>query len=705
MDQQAWANEATTEVSGDSADSMSGITKMPEITLTANETNYSNGDLYQLKMQFSNRPNEVVKAGTKIVLSIPDQAVDYSTWDFSDQAIQKFFSTNIDYRASRVVLTANQDIYGKVAGVFLLSAKIKGTPGESYPISGTIQTTTGTVDTLFMNTPKININQVVTPPEYGLLNLFWGYNGVNPGTYIGKNPIAVDGLPTGNFSNKQTEISNFVGINTMNTYNLGEEDHYVVAFSVMPSNRVGKLAFNKNKLTVYDETAGRYLNPHFYQVQQELETQMTIKLASPKESHGVIKANHKYVITFVFGVENQHLTYKTEARLKVLNQNNQPVETEKIFQLNNQFIDSGVSASVPTITATDKTFVAGELTQQNIKEKLLADVTATDFFDGDLTSQIKVDYRDLLTKAHQPGIYQEQVTYKVTNAAGRQATKTVSVTILAKEGKPVTVNYVDDKGNALLPTQELIGKVGEAYQTTAPTIPEWQLTKESAQVKGHFTEAPQTITFHYERVQGANVTVHFVDDAGQTLAKPVILTGKLGASYQSTPQEIAGWKVSEGPQNGQGIFTDKPQEVTYHYQAVTPQEQLPSVAPKPESLSKKQQKLIDLTEAIKVPLGAKNAKNTAGQVVVNQAIGTVVVHYVDENGNEIAPDTILNGKIGTPYNTDDKEVAVNEVLTSPITETTNYEEKSQLSVYIQEKGTIPFVPNNKNNQNKAISID
>lgn len=110
-----------------------------------------------------------------------------------------------------------------------------------------------------------------------------------------------------------------------------------------------------------------------------------------------------------------------------------------------------------------------------------------------------------------------------------------------------------------------------------------------------------------EKKEGT-VLVHFVDENGNTIIPDVTLTGNIGEKYTSEAKTINGYCLKEVPENATGTFTNQQQEVTYVY--------------------------------TKEPVKKAN----------------VIVHYVDEEGNTIAPDEMLTGNIGEQYTTEENAV-------------------------------------------------
>jgi hypothetical protein len=171
----------------------------------------------------------------------------------------------------------------------------------------------------------------------------------------------------------------------------------------------------------------------------------------------------------------------------------------------------------------------------------------------------------------------------------------------------VTVKYVDESKKILLPDVTLSGVVGEPYTTQEEPIAGYTLKEIQGDKTGTFSDTPQEVVYVYKRSDAAPVTVRYEDTEGNQLAEPTILNGKVGLPYESKSESISGWYVAQTPDNAKGIFSDTAQEVVYVYERS-------DAAP-------------------------------------------VTVKYEDTEGNQLAEPTILNGKVGLPYESEAKELS------------------------------------------------
>ncbi|MBC2297796.1 MucBP domain-containing protein, partial [Listeria welshimeri] len=159
----------------------------------------------------------------------------------------------------------------------------------------------------------------------------------------------------------------------------------------------------------------------------------------------------------------------------------------------------------------------------------------------------------------------------------------------------VTVNYQDEQGNSLAPTETLKGDVGETYTTVQKDITGYDFKEVQGNATGEFTTKAQVVTYIYAQtptpVEQGTVTVNYQDEQGNAVAPTETLKGDIGKTYTTVQKDITGYDFKEVQGDATGEFTTKAQVVTYIYaQTPTPVEQ-----------------------------------------------GTVTVNYQDEQGNAVAP--------------------------------------------------------------------
>ena len=180
----------------------------------------------------------------------------------------------------------------------------------------------------------------------------------------------------------------------------------------------------------------------------------------------------------------------------------------------------------------------------------------------------------------------------------------------------------------------------------------------------------------YVRLGGA-VTVHYLDEAGKKLVEDKILNGRIGDSYSSEPQDIAGYVLKTTPANAKGTYTDKVQEVTYVYTnqvkvlvhyvdqdgkpiAGAPDQTISGIIgqPYPDNVVKDIKGYILKSK----PSGKFSGTETEVTYVYTNQV-KVLAHYVDQDGKPVADDETISGKIGDDYPA--KEIAGYVIQTKP----------------------------------------
>ncbi len=115
------------------------------------------------------------------------------------------------------------------------------------------------------------------------------------------------------------------------------------------------------------------------------------------------------------------------------------------------------------------------------------------------------------------------------------------------------MKYVDGDGNELATSDTLNGKIDAPYQTTAKSLSGWTVKTPPNIHTCRFRQTKQTVTYVYEKADGAPVTVKYVDADGNELATSDTLNGKIDAPYQTSAENLSGWTVKTTPKIVAGV--------------------------------------------------------------------------------------------------------------------------------------------------------
>ncbi|EGP2702748.1 class 1 internalin InlJ [Listeria monocytogenes] len=237
------------------------------------------------------------------------------------------------------------------------------------------------------------------------------------------------------------------------------------------------------------------------------------------------------------------------------------------------------------------------------------------------------------------------------NATGTFTTTSQSVTYVYTKNivaaEPVTVNYVDDTGKTLSPSEILNGNVGDTYKATAKQIDGYTLSAEPTNATGQFTSSAQTVNYIYTKNPAPEkgvVEIHYVDEDNKQLNSTTEISGTIGDNYTTEPKTIEGYTLTTTPGNATGTFTTGSQTVTYVY-----------------------------------------TKNI-------EAAEPITVNYVDANGKTLAPSETLNGNVGDTYKATAKQIDGYTLSAEPTNATGQFTSSAQTVNYIYTKNTSTDQP-------------
>ncbi|ENQ5557263.1 MucBP domain-containing protein, partial [Listeria monocytogenes] len=232
------------------------------------------------------------------------------------------------------------------------------------------------------------------------------------------------------------------------------------------------------------------------------------------------------------------------------------------------------------------------------------------------------------------------------NATGTFTTTSQSVTYVYTKNivaaEPVTVNYVDDTGKTLAPSETLNGNVGDTYNATAKQIDGYTLSAEPTNATGQFTSSAQTVNYIYTKNPAPEkgvVEIHYVDEDNKQLNSTTEISGTIGDNYTTEPKTIEGYTLTTTPGNATGTFTTGSQTVTYVY-----------------------------------------TKNI-------EAAQPITVNYADANGKTLAPSETLNGNVGDTYKATARQIDGYTLSAEPTNATGQFTSSAQTVNYIYTKNT------------------
>ncbi|MBC1938929.1 MucBP domain-containing protein [Listeria welshimeri] len=169
----------------------------------------------------------------------------------------------------------------------------------------------------------------------------------------------------------------------------------------------------------------------------------------------------------------------------------------------------------------------------------------------------------------------------------------------------VTVNYQDEQGNSVAPSETLKGDVGKTYKTVQKDVEGYDFKEVQGNATGEFTTKAQVVNYIYAKkvtpVEQGSVTVNYQDEQGNSVAPSETLKGDVGETYTTVQKDVEGYDFKEVQGNTTGEFTKESQVVTYIY--------------------------------TQIPVPAAN----------------LTIEYLDENGNQIHEPKIISGNVGDPY--------------------------------------------------------
>ena len=272
----------------------------------------------------------------------------------------------------------------------------------------------------------------------------------------------------------------------------------------------------------------------------------------------------------------------------------------------------------------------------------------------------------------------------------------------------LTVKYEDEAGEELAQTKYLTDYVGLPYQEKARSFDNYELVRVDGPEMGFYTEEAQTITYVYRKSIGY-VKVNYQDTDGHSLWPTINLSGQIDTAYSTEKKEIEGYFFDHVDGSETGNYSLETQTVTYVYRKGTDQE-LPGIVR--VRYQDDQGTLIIPEIVMKGELGKnyytrkKEFRNYIFRKVEGEEFGQyseqeqvvtyiyeglrdsrinegiLVVRYVDEANEDLAPPIRSYKPFGTPYQTEQKQFDNFTFLTVLGNTTGTYQLEEQVVTYV-----------------------
>lgn len=289
--------------------------------------------------------------------------------------------------------------------------------------------------------------------------------------------------------------------------------------------------------------------------------------------------------------------------------------------------------------------------------------------DGNLVDYSQVTVDDSQVDTSKAGIYEVKYSY---GGAESTATLTVKDKLTAVNVHDSTI-YVGDTWEAEDNFDSAVDRDGNLVDYSQVTVDDSQVDTSKAGVyeakyKYDGVESTATIIVINHPIQNSEVIVKYIDTDGNKILGDIVKTGNIGETYNTEQKSIEGYTFKEVQGKPSGQFTDQAQTVTYIY-----------------------------------------TKNETPNLT-----GTVLVKYVDTDGNKISEDVVKSGTVGEDYSTEKKAIKGYTFKEIQGKATGQFKDQSQTVTYVYTKDkndTVNREPenkpslNDKNNNQGTISSD
>ncbi len=261
--------------------------------------------------------------------------------------------------------------------------------------------------------------------------------------------------------------------------------------------------------------------------------------------------------------------------------------------------------------------------------------------------------------------------------------------------------------------QNLTGKLGENYTTSAVTSSDYVLVSTPTNSSGVFTRETQNVTYYYRLKDPANVTVIYKSTEDSVLDRDD-LVDKEGTPYTTEEKDFDNYELVSTPDNATGTFTEESQEVIYIYELkpggnvtvhhylngtttqISDDVILTGKVTKPYTTSRVN---IENYTLVSTPDNAVGTFTLSPQTIIyyytEKTPAKIEIIYQDEDGNILESDE-KPGYVGDEYTTEEKEFDDYELINVTDNWHGEYSEETGKIIYTYNKVVNPKTGINNN---------
>ncbi|MGI6095030.1 MAG: MucBP domain-containing protein [Lachnospiraceae bacterium] len=253
-----------------------------------------------------------------------------------------------------------------------------------------------------------------------------------------------------------------------------------------------------------------------------------------------------------------------------------------------------------------------------------------------------------------------------------------------RPGGKVIAHYIDEENDQVLPDKSVTGFIGDKYSFQKEEVYGYQyLRREGVAESGDLPNSgTKELSYIYKCLLPYTVTARYVDESGNKLCEDIIYQGEAGSSYQLTQLQIDDYEFVSVDGSLTGVYVKKPRLVTFTYK---PEEIPPVLEEGMVQVSYLDETGVKIAEDItykgyvgeayttsRLPIPGYEYKRVTGNPtgtytknpitvqyiygkIEEEKGGTVIVHYLDDQGRTLGADVLFDGKIGDSYTAERKE--------------------------------------------------